>query len=307
MSSTELVQGVLDGIAAGSLFAIMGVGLGLIVGVTGRFHFAFATTFIAPIYFATSFVDAGVPNYLAILFGIIGGAVLGVAMEILLYRPLADRAPQAALLAIFVTSLGLVTVCESLIRLIWGSESKTLSPGFNPELVSFGGNVGLNSLQLMWIGVSAVLVFLVTLYLAKSRLGRAVRAVKDNPRMAASVGISPRRVYTLVFAIGSALAGVAGALFTMRGAALPDAGTIPTFTAFVVIFLAGLDGGVLRFAVAALAVGILQSVCAVAIDPKWSPVAIFGVLFIYIALSPAREKGKLRIPRRRAVAAHLGD
>ncbi|OJU83915.1 MAG: hypothetical protein BGO11_15100 [Solirubrobacterales bacterium 70-9] len=307
MSATEFGQSILDGIASGSVFAILGVGLGLIVGVTGRFHFAYAMNIVLPIYFATTLISAGLGTYPAIVIGLLLGAAVGVAMEALLYRPLAERAPQAALLAIFVTSLGLLTVCENVIRLIWGSEPRALDPGFTVSRVDLGTALGLNTLQLVWIGVAAVIVVVLSIYLARGKMGRAIRAVEDNPEMAAAVGISPRRVFAVVFAIGAALAGVGGVLFTMQGAALPESGVLPTFTAFVIVFLAGVKSGVPRFALAGIGVGLLQAISATALGPSWSPVVTFGVLFFYVAAVPLRERGLTWRIRRQRVAEASGS
>ncbi len=307
MSGTEFGQSILDGIASGSVFAILGIGLGLIVGVTGRFHFAFATNFVLPIYFATTLISAGLDTYPAIAIGLLIGAGVGVAMEALFYHPLAQRAPHAALLAIFVTSLGILTVCENLIRLIWGSEPRSLDPGFTVKRVDLGTTLGLNTLQLLWIAVAVVVVVGLSLYLAWGKMGRAIRAVEDNPEMAAVVGINPRRVFAVVFALGAGLAGIGGVLLTMQGAVLPESGVLPTFTAFVIVFLAGVKSGVPRFALAGVGVGLLQAISASALGPSWSPVVTFGVLFFYVALAPLRERGSIRRLRRHLVMGPAGS
>lgn len=304
MSLAQFLQAIVDGLVAGSLWGLLGTGLGLILGVTGRFHFAFATTFVWAIYLAVWLVGLGAPLYVGVAGGIFCGMVLGVLFEWLLYRPLVQRTNQG-LLAVFVTSLGVVIAGENIIRLIWGSSDENLSTGYTVHWLSLGHDVGLTTLDLVTFLVCAGVVMALWLFLRRARYGRAIRAVQENPDMARAVGISPEIAYVAVFAIGSTLAGLGAILLTQRGAAAPDAGVQPTFTALVVMFLAGLRSSPLRFLLAGLILGVIQQLCLVEISVSWSPVVTFGVLFVYISLTPFLAGRRIRragIPLQRAAA-----
>jgi branched-chain amino acid transport system permease protein len=295
MTTSDFLQALVTAVVTGSLFALLGTGFGLILGVTGRFHFAYATTFVWSVYLAVAAVDAGVPLYLGILLGILAAVAMGVLMEWFLYRPLVERSPQTALLGVFVTSLGLVVAGENIIRLIWPGGGRTLSPGFTVKRISLGGDIGLTSLDAVTIGVGVVLILALWWWLRSSRYGRAIRAVQENPDMARAVGVWPEGIYLVVFSIGSALGAVAAILMTMRGQVLPDAGIDPTFTALVVMFLAGLRSSPLGFALAAFGVAVIQSVSAVWLSPEWTSPITFGILFLYVALVPFMPAIKKRL------------
>ena len=294
MSFTEFFQTVVDGLVLGSLFGLLGVGFGLILGVTGRFHFAYATTGIFAVYVGLALVNGGTPLYVGIGGGIAFAVLLGISLEWLLYRPLVESTSQA-LLAVFVTALGVVVIGENLIRLVWGSSSQNLGVGYTVKRIVLGGDVGLTTLDLVTFVVCAAIVVALWLFIRSTSYGRAIRAVRENPDMAQAVGINPQRAYLAVFGIGSALSGVGMILLTQRGAAAPDAGLQPTFTALVITFLAGTRSTPLRFAVTGVIVSLIQQFCLIKIDAGWTPVVTFGILFIYIALTPLLEGRTVRL------------
>lgn len=296
MNSSEVFQALLDGVIAGSIWGLMAIGFGLILGVTGRFHFAFATSFVLAIYVGAHLNNGGIPLYVAIVLGIIAGTLFGVLLEVFLYRPLVARIGANALLGVFVTALGVVIIGENVIRLLWGSNSLTLSTGYTVSRLSFGNNVGVTNLDIIVVVVSFILMFASWAFIKYAKYGRAIRAVQENPDMANAIGVSPERVYIVVFALGSALASVAAVLYTQRGAGAPDAGVQPTFTALVAMFLAGLRSTPIGFMTAGILIGLLQNVSVIWINGLWSPVITFGILFVYLALTPLFEGRKIRLP-----------
>jgi len=282
----------------------MGAGFGLIYGVTGRFHFAFASTFLAAPLGAVLLNEAGVPLVPAIVVGVAIGMLLGVLIEIVVYRPVAERSRDYGLLAIFVSSLGVTVVVENVVRLIWGSNYRNLPTGFGVSPIELGSGVTASNLQVVGVVVAVVLVGGLWAYLRWSRRGVAIRAVSSNPDLAESVGVSTRVMFALVFAIGSLLCGAGAIVFAMEKAVIPDMGTSPTFFAFVVAFVAGTKSGPLRFGLTGLAIGVLQSVILIWVSEVWQEVVVFGILFFFVALRPVFEGGSLPWlrPGRRAPA-----
>ena len=286
VTSSALGQAILDGCVQGAVLGILALGFGLILGVTGRFHFAFATTFVVGVYVAAEFADRGAPVYVGVAIGIVCATVLGVLIEWFLYRPLVRRVPELALLAVFVTALGVVIIGQNVLQLVYGTGSVTLGTSYTIRWVSFGGNLGLTTLDIVSLGVALVLTVAVSVFMLRTQYGRAIRAVQENVEMATAVGISSELVYVVVFAIGSALSAVGAVLLTQGGSARPDSGMSPTFNVLVVVFVAGLRATPLGFMVAAIAIGLLQTVSLLWLSPGWSPVLVFGVLFATIALKP---------------------
>lgn len=301
---SQFLQAIVVGLVQGALYALIAAGFGLIMAVTKRFHFAIATTFVLAVFVAASLVEAGLPTLLAIVGGLAAGALSGVLIEWAVYAPIVRRAPEAALLGVFVAALGVAIVGENAVRLIWGSRSRQIDPGFTPERLELGGDVGISNVDVLALAVSMLLIVGLWLFLRRSAFGRTIRAVEENPDMAVAVGIDPRRIGWAVFAIGSLLASAAAMLFAMRSAVPPNAGQAPTFIALVVVFLAGLRSSPLRFGVVGVVIGVAESLGAVYISSEWSSVVVFGVLFLYIASTPYLHGGRPRfIPRRRAAVS----
>ncbi len=300
----EFFQLAVAGLIAGSAYAVLGVGFGLILGVTGRFHFAFAITYTIAAYVTTTIVDDVGTSLaiLAIIAGLAAAVALGVAIEVIVYRPLTVGQPTLALLAVFVSALGLAIAGENAIRLIWGSSSQTLTTELTAKGHTIHG-VTFTTFDIVYVAVLWLLVLLTWAFLTFSERGRAVVAVRVNPEMAAVVGINPARIYSLVFAIGSFLGGAAAILFTMRLAASAEMGLSPTFNALVVAFVAGLASGPLRFALVGLLLGLAENISRLWLSVQWTPVVIFGVLLVYVALGPVLAAGRIRYTQRKLVGA----
>jgi branched-subunit amino acid ABC-type transport system permease component len=282
----------------------MGAAFGLIYGVTGRFHFAFASTFLAAPLGAVLLNEAGVPLVPAIVLGVAIAIVLGVLIEVVVYRPVAERSRDYGLLAIFVSSLAVTVVVENVVRLVWGSNYRNLPTGFDVSPVKLGSGVTASNLQILGVVVAVVFVGGLWAYLRYSRRGVAIRAVSSNADLAESVGVSTRAMFALVFGLGTLLCGAGAIVFAMEKAVIPNMGTAPTFFAFVVAFVAGTKSGPLRFGLTGLAIGVLQSVILIRVSEVWQEVVVFGILFIFVALRPFFENRSLtRLrPARRAAA-----
>lgn len=303
MNVSEVGQHLVNGVVNGSFYGLLGAGFGLILGVTGRLHLAFGLSFVLAAYIASTLTDQSVPLLIAVIGGIAVGTLLGPAIEQGIYRPLVARATLTGLLSVFVAALAVTVIGENLIRLIWGAQSRTLPSGIHISRISLGGTVGLTTFELLLIGICWAAIVVVWLYLRQSRSGMAIRAVETNSEMASLVGVSPRKVFLLVFVIGSALASIGGILYTMRFSVEAGSGADQTFVALVVAFVAGVSSSPLRFALVGLAIGLIQSIATIWISPIWNEVVIFGVLFIYVAVRPFAEERRLRLPEWRRLVA----
>ena len=154
LDAETVAQLTVNGIFRGAAYGILGVGFAIILGVTGRFHFAYAFTYTLAAYMVFTFKERwSVPFWVAAVLGIVAVGFVGVGIERFIYRPLAVRARETALLAIFVASLGIAIAGENIIRLLWSSSSQnllgpdqvayTLAQGQLPELRRVAGGVEL--------------------------------------------------------------------------------------------------------------------------------------------------------------------
>lgn len=293
----KFVQLLISGISNGSFYALVAVGFGLIMSVSGRFHLAYAVTFVVAQYMAISFVRAGAPLYVGVVGGLLVAALLGVLIEVVIYHPLGGRSEINKLLAVFVSALGLTIVAENATRLIWGSLNLTLSTGFAIKSINLGPRISFTTFEIVEVVVAWVVVIGLAVYLSRSRQGRAILAVRANPEMASSVGISPAATIALVFAIGSVVCGIGGIIYGMHYTVSAESGQQPTLIALVATFLAGMERGPLGYAFAGLFLGVVSSLSNLWIATTWNSAVVFGILFIYIAakvLLEGRSGVKLR-------------
>jgi branched-subunit amino acid ABC-type transport system permease component len=297
VSLHDAAQLALDGLINGSLYGLLGASLGLILGVTGRFHFAYAFVFTiaayVPAFISNSFTDTfSLPYPLVMAVGLVAAAIAGVLIEGLVYRPLAQRSGGFALLTVFVASLGISIAGENLIRLVAGSASQPLN---GPDITG----ISVAGFRMTSLDVASVIVFWLLLAglaagLRYTRAGRVIRAVRVNPDMALAVGIRPARVYLLVFALGSVLAGVAAIFSAVKYAAVPDMGNRPLVYAFVVAFLAGTRSSPLLVGATGMLLGLVESLSGIWLSAQWSSLVVFAVLFVYLALRPVQVRQLLQ-------------
>ena len=300
MNLHTFAQLTVNGLINGSTYGLLGAGFALILGVTGRFHFAFALTYTVAAYIASVLASGtGVPAGLAIVIGLAAGTAVGLLVERLVYRPVAGRAGPNALLAVFVVSLMLTIVGEATVNLIWGITSQ------NRQLTLFDvqtltvSDLTFTNLDVVIVAASWLSIGLMVAFLRGASVGRKVRAVRSNPLMAEAVGISAGRVFLVVFGIGSLVSGIAGVLYALKFAAVPDMGERPVFYAFVVAFLGGTRRSPLVVGVAGLALGLVESWSAEWLSAQWSSLVVFGVLFLYVTRrSIATDSGQRLLARR---------
>ena len=271
-----LAQLTLTGVVAGSFYAVMAIGFALIIGTTGRFHFAYGVVYaLAGYIIYTGCEILGLPFLASTAIAVVIAALLGMAIEAFLYRPLEKRAGGQALLGIFITALGLALVAENLIKFGWGPSD------FVGQIVT-----------------GAVIVAAMSILLRKTDLGRLILAVKSNPELAQSGGLAPRRVFLIVFALGSALSVLAGMWQYSKYTVSAGMGFSPTLTAFVIAFLAGLQLKPLLLAGWALAIGLSEQYVTIWFDAAWSNLVVLVGLLVYLCALSWRTSG-LRLFRKR--------
>ncbi len=299
-----------NGIFRGSAYGILGVGLAMILGVTGRFHFAYGAFYTLAAYMAYTFLDRGLfppfidvtlPFWIAAIAGILVVTALGCLLERALYQPLARMAGDNALLAIFVASLGIGIALENLIRLLWSSSSQ---PYFGPsqERWTLGDVTFLNFDVYQLITYTALAVGLAAL-LRYTPLGRMVRATRSNPDLARTIGINSSHVYIIVFGIGTFLAGVAAVWNGLQFAVEPGMGTRPVIFGFVVAFLAGTASSPIRVFLTGIGVALIEQWSSMWLSVRWTQTAVFVLLVGYLSWMSFKQSGtytKLRMPKLQA-------
>jgi len=274
-----LAGAILNGLVTGMLYALMGIGLSLILGLLNIPNFAHGVLYALGAYVMVSGTKA---------FGFVGGAlaalvavaVLGAVIETLGVRRLSRVHPDYTLLLTFGLSLILT---ESII-LVWGPVGITSQP---PALLAGSVDLGVTlypKYRLVVMVVTAVLVLASYLFVTRTRYGAIIRAGIEDKDMAAALGINIRRVFTVTFAAGAGLAALGGALMTPVRGLLPTMGLDILPFAFVVVVLGGL-GSLPGAILAGLLVGVVQSLMT-AIWPPGADASVFVLMTLGIIARP---------------------
>jgi branched-chain amino acid transport system permease protein len=308
-----LIRLAVQGLVDGSTYALLGISFGYILFVTGKLHFAYGFSYTLAGY-AVAVVSAlaGVPLWLACVVAVAAAVVSGVAVELVVYRPLVNRNPGGSLVSVFVAALGVNIAGDSLITLVWGqsSESRQVNDYF-PTLWHVGPVI-LADVQIAVVIFAVLVIAAGTALLRWTNIGKIIRAVSADAGLARAIGVHLERVNVLVFALASVVAGVLAVFATLRLTASPDMGDTPVFYGFLVAFLAGRGSSLIKLGFCGLGVGLLSDLSQYWLSPEFSQVVIFGLLSVYVAVQPFRgADGRRRLarwlPRPRMDRVPAGD
>lgn len=277
-----VTQILLSGVLLGLIYMLVAISFWLIYATTRTFHLAHAVTYaVAGYAMALACTWAGAPLWLGFLGGVALAAVLSTVMEAIVYAPL--RVSGASVLGIFLASLGIAIAGPNLIEILVGPSTFRV-PNVPNWTMNFGG-VTVTTLKLASGAVSLLLAAAVYVLLKYSKVGFAISAVRSNPALAMSVGISREGVFRMVFALGGALVGVAGCLATMDGAAQSTMGLQPVLYGLIGIFLGG-TASILGAALGGFLLGFLIVVSGLLLPPNFNVILVFALLAAVLIFRP---------------------
>jgi branched-chain amino acid transport system permease protein len=245
----------LSGLTFGCMYAVMAVGLTLIYGLLRILHIAHAAVFALGAYAMVVVANLSGSLLVGFLGAIIVAPIVGMAIYRLLYEPLLKYRPDVPMIA----SLGLLVFMQDGFRLVFGEQGVTLRDNKLAAISYEIAGLSVNGVQIAIFVVTAVAFLALHIFTTRTRIGIGWRATVSNPRIAASFGIDPIKVRYLNFAIGSALAAVAGGLVAMLDNFVdPATGFVVSYKALAIIVLGGL-GSVRGTLIAALVLGLVES------------------------------------------------
>jgi branched-chain amino acid transport system permease protein len=286
MSTALLVGAVLNGLVTGMIYALMGVGVSLILGLLNMPNFAHGALYTLGAYVLFSAAAGPLGFWIGLPVALAAVALLGAAIEYFGVRRRAGVHPGYTLLLTFGVSLILTEV----IILIWGPVGITFQP---PAALAGGVDLGVAvypRYRLAIITVTAALVLGCWVFFERTRFGAILRAGIEDRDMVSALGINVRRLFTLTFAAGAGLAGLAGALMVPVRGLLPAMGLDILPFAFVVVVLGGL-GSLPGAIVAGLVVGLAQAL----ITAVWAPgadISVFAMMALGILARPQGLLGR---------------
>lgn len=276
------------GLAIGCVYILLATGLNVIFGVMKQVNFAHGQLLMIGAYLTwTISVSAGLNAYVAILISMLVVAVLGVAVERLTFRRVlgTDKLNE-----IFV-SLGLIYIFENVAMLLWGTNSlQVTSPLSGLSLNLFEGvSITYDRIVAVFVVITALVAF--GLLINKTKIGLAMRATSQINNTAMLMGINVEKIYMITFAIGAALAAVAGGLYGIIFSFNYQVGAMPTIIAFAIIILGGL-GSIKGAIVGGLLYGIAEQLATLFLGGTWGSAIAFALLIVVLIFRPRGLFGK---------------
>ena len=285
---TTLIQTLISGLRIGSIYALMALGYTMVYGIAKMLNFAHGDIIMVGAYAVISTVSlAHLPGIIGVAISIIVCALLGVTIEFLAYRPL-RKAPS---LAVLITAIGVSYLLQSLALLVFKSDPRAFPSIISIPEINIGGVV-IDGMTLLTLCVTALIMIVLTVFINKTKIGKAMRAVSEDKDAAELMGISVNRTITVTFAIGSALAAVASIFFGATYTYIkPTTGSMPGIKSFTAAVFGGI-GSIPGAMLGGILLGVIEQLSKVYISTLWTDAIVFGVLVIVLVVKPTGLLGK---------------
>lgn len=282
---------LVNGLSLGSVYAIIALGYTMVYGIAKMLNFAHGDVImIGGFVVFTSMSNLGLNGLLSVLIAMVFCTVLGVVVERIAYRPLRNAASS---LAVLITAIGVSYFLQNIALLIFGADAKIFSPVVDlPSLTLFDGQLSISAVTIVTILACVVIMVGLTFFIKKTRAGQAMQAVSEDRGAAQLMGINVNATIALTFAIGSALAAVAGALMCSAYPQLtPYTGTMPGIKAFVAAVFGGI-GSIPGAMLGGILIGVIQILSSAYISSQMADAIVFLILIVVLLVKPAGILGK---------------
>ena len=289
----SFLNNVITGVSLGSIYAIIALGYTMVYGIAKMLNFAHGDVIMVGGYMCFFAMGSfGLPPVAGVLLAVAVCTVLGIVIERLAYKPL-RAAPS---LAVLITAIGVSYFLQNSAQLLWGADSKVFTP-----IVGASGNSGLElvpgQLSISYVAIlsmvcCAVVMVALTLFTSRTRLGKAMRACSEDKGAAQLMGIDVNATISMTFAIGSALAAIAGVLMCSAYPVLsPTIGSMPGIKAFTAAVFGGI-GSVPGALLGGILLGVIETFAKAYISTELSDAVVFAVLIIVLLVRPAGLLGR---------------
>lgn len=288
----EFLAYLINGISLGSIYAIIALGYTMVYGIARMLNFAHGDIIMIGGYVAfLAFTSLNLSTILSIILSVVVCAILGVTIERLAYKPLR----QATSLSVLITAIGVSYFLQNSAQLIFGAENK-MFPSMLPKgnISLFNGKLAISYSTIITIVTCIVVMVCLTLFVQKTKTGKAMRACSEDKGAASLMGININKTISLTFAIGSGLAAIASVLLCVTYPSLsPSLGSMPGIKAFTAAVFGGI-GSIPGAFIGGLLLGIIENLTKAYISTQLSDAIVFGVLIIVLLIKPTGLLGKKR-------------
>ena len=287
---TLFLSYLINGISLGSIYAIIALGYTMVYGIAKMLNFAHGDVIMIGAYIsfcATQYM--GLPAVVSVVMAMAVCTALGIVIEGLAYKPLR----QAPSLAVLITAIGVSYLLQNIALLIWGSTPKSFASVVSlPSLVLMDGELLISGVTIVTVLANIVIMIALTQFTGRTKIGKAMRAVSEDKGAAELMGINVNQTISMTFAIGSALAAIAGVLLCSAYPTLqPTTGSMPGIKAFTAAVFGGI-GSIPGAMVGGLLLGIIDVLGKAYVSTELGDAFVFTVLIVVLLVKPTGLLGK---------------
>lgn len=277
----------INGLNIGSIYALIALGYTMVYGIAKLINFAHGDVIMVGAYISFISMKFGLPWWLAVIISIVACAVLGVVMEKVAYKPLRN----ASRISLLITAIGISYLLQNLFQLIFGANPQPYHAFITLPALNLGG-ISIQANYYITFSVSVLLMVLLTLFVNKTTMGKAMRAVSEDEGAAKLMGINVDTTISLTFAIGCALAAIAGILYANCYPMInPTLGSLPGIKAFIAAVLGGI-GSIPGAVLGAFILGMVEAMTKAYISSQLTDTIVFAILILMLVFKPAGILGK---------------
>jgi branched-chain amino acid transport system permease protein len=284
---------LISGISLGSIYAIIALGYTMVYGIAKMLNFAHGDVIMVGAYVCFYAVARfQLPPVLGVLLAMLVCTTLGITIERLAYKPLR----QAPSLAVLITAIGVSYLLQNGAQLLWSSSPKVFpnffKVGDQTGMKLFDGQLNISFVTVVTIAACVIIMLALTWFTGKTRMGKAMRACSEDKGAAQLMGINVNRTISMTFAIGSALAAIAGVLLCSFSTSLmPTTGSMPGIKAFTAAVFGGI-GSIPGALLGGILLGIIEALAKAYISTQLANAIVFAVLIVVLLVKPSGLLGK---------------
>ncbi len=280
----------ISGVSLGAVYAIIALGYTMVYGIARMLNFAHGDIIMVGGFVIFTVVSTlGMPPLLGIVVAVAACTLLGVTTERVAYRPLRE----ASSLAVLITAIGVSYLLQNIALLVFGSNPRQFTSVVTlPNLVLAGGALTISSTTIVTIISCIIIMIGLTAFINKTKMGQAMLAVSEDRGAASLMGIDVNKTIAVTFAIGSALAAIAGALLCSAYPSLtPYTGSMPGIKAFTAAVFGGI-GSIPGALIGGIVLGVIENLSKAYISSQLSDAIVFAVLIIVLLVRPTGILGR---------------